>query len=84
MSAANAVDGARTVCFVSDRTGVTAETVGHSLLSLFGGMSFRTVTMPFVLNPEQASGVVARINALGAELRAALADGRLVIEPTVG
>jgi regulator of PEP synthase PpsR (kinase-PPPase family) len=70
MSAANAVDGARTVCFVSDRTGVTAETVGHSLLSLFGGMSFRTVTMPFVLNPEQASGVVARINALGAELNA--------------
>ena len=61
------MDGARTVCFVSDRTGVTAETLGHSLLSLFGGMSFRTVTMPFVLNVAQASGVVTRINAIGAE-----------------
>ena len=64
------MDGARTVCFVSDRTGVTTETLGHSLLSLFGGMPFRTVTMPFVLNPGQASGVVARINALGAEQNA--------------
>jgi hypothetical protein len=62
------MDGAaRTVCFVSDRTGVTVETLGHSLLSLFGGMSFRTYTMPFVLNPTQAKGVVSRINALGAE-----------------
>jgi regulator of PEP synthase PpsR (kinase-PPPase family) len=46
---------------------VTAETIGHSLLSLFGGRAFHTVTMPFVLNPGQATGVVARINALGAE-----------------
>jgi regulator of PEP synthase PpsR (kinase-PPPase family) len=38
----------RTVCFVSDSTGVTAETVGHSLLSQFEGLQFRTVTMPFV------------------------------------
>jgi [pyruvate, water dikinase]-phosphate phosphotransferase / [pyruvate, water dikinase] kinase len=61
------VDGVRTVCFVSDRTGVTAETLGHSVLSLFGGMPFQTVTMPFVLNVTQASGVVARINGLGAQ-----------------
>ena len=57
----------RTVCFVSDRTGVTAETLGHSLLSLFGGVTFHTVTMPFVLDTVQARGVVARINALGEE-----------------
>jgi len=55
----------RTVCFVSDRTGVTAETLGHSLLSQFEGLEFRTFTMPFVENPDQAHGVVARINAIG-------------------
>jgi hypothetical protein len=57
----------RTVCFVSDRTGVTAEVLGHSLLSLFAGMTFDAFTMPFVLDMAQARGVVARINALGAE-----------------
>ncbi|HUL81899.1 MAG TPA: pyruvate, water dikinase regulatory protein [Gammaproteobacteria bacterium] len=61
---------ARTVCFVSDRTGVTTETVGHSLLSRFSGFSFVTVTMPFVSNVTQAQGVVARIDALGAEQHA--------------
>jgi regulator of PEP synthase PpsR (kinase-PPPase family) len=63
-------DAIRTVCFVSDRTGVTAETLGHSLLSLFSGIAFDTVTMPFVLDVAQASGVVARINAIGAEQNA--------------
>jgi regulator of PEP synthase PpsR (kinase-PPPase family) len=58
---------ARIVCFVSDRTGVTAETLGHSLLSLFSGMPFETFTMPFVLDSVHATGIVARINALGRE-----------------
>jgi [pyruvate, water dikinase]-phosphate phosphotransferase / [pyruvate, water dikinase] kinase len=59
----------RTVCFVSDRTGVTAETLGHSLLSQFEGLEVRTVTMPFVASTEQARGVVARINAIADEER---------------
>jgi regulator of PEP synthase PpsR (kinase-PPPase family) len=63
------IGAARTVCFVSDRTGVTTETLGHSLLSRFGGLAFTTVTMPFVLTVAQAKGVVARIDALGAEQR---------------
>jgi [pyruvate, water dikinase]-phosphate phosphotransferase / [pyruvate, water dikinase] kinase len=67
VSAAAPGGAPRTVCFVSDRTGVTAETLGHSLLSLFAGMAFSTVTMPFVLDIAQARGVVARINALGSE-----------------
>ncbi len=60
----------RTVCFVSDRTGVTAETLGHSLLSQFEGLQFRTVTMPFVATTEQALGVVARINSIAREEQA--------------
>lgn len=55
---------ARTVCFVSDRTGLTAETLGHSLLSQFGGLEAQTVTMPFVSNVKEAQGVVARINEI--------------------
>ncbi len=54
----------RTVCFVSDRTGLTAETLGHSLLSQFGGLEARTVTMPFVTSVQDAHGVVARINEI--------------------
>ena len=63
--------GARTICFVSDRTGVTAETLGHSLLSLFEGVPFRTITMPFVLNAQQAQGVVARIDTIATDERRA-------------
>lgn len=54
----------RTVCFVSDRTGLTAETLGHSLLSQFGGVATRTLTMPFVNSEHDAHGVAARINEL--------------------
>lgn len=61
---------ARTVCFVSDRTGVTTETVGHALLSRFEGMTFDTVTMPFVLDEAQARGVVKRIDAIAVEQNA--------------
>ncbi len=32
----------RTVFFVSDQTGVTAETMGHSLLTQFDGQSIQT------------------------------------------
>jgi regulator of PEP synthase PpsR (kinase-PPPase family) len=60
----------RTVCFVSDRTGVTAETMGHSLLSQFEGLQFRSVTMPFVSDVEQARGVVNRINAIALQEQA--------------
>lgn len=57
----------RTVIFVSDRTGVTAETLGHSLLTQFDGLQFRTVTMPFVATAREAEGVVGRINAIARE-----------------
>ncbi|MDR0635377.1 MAG: kinase/pyrophosphorylase [Azoarcus sp.] len=38
----------RTVFFVSDGTGITAETLGHSLLAQFPGTRFHQVRMPFV------------------------------------
>lgn len=53
---------ARTVFFVSDGTGVTVETLGHSLLSQFEGIEFRYVIIPFVTTAEKARDAVARID----------------------
>ena len=44
----------RTVFFVSDGTGITAETFGHSLLSQFEGQRLREVRLPFTDTPEKA------------------------------
>lgn len=53
----------RTIFFVSDQTGVTAETMGHSLLTQFDGVTFRQVTLPFISTVEKAEEAVRRINA---------------------
>lgn len=52
----------RTVFFVSDQTGVTAETLGHSLMTQFEGLQFRPVTLPFVSTLDKAQDAVRRIN----------------------
>ena len=56
----------RTAFFVSDRTGITAEMLGHSLLTQFDGVRFNEVTLPFVDTLEKAREVVDRINRQGA------------------
>jgi regulator of PEP synthase PpsR (kinase-PPPase family) len=57
----------RTVFFVSDQTGVTAETMGHSLLTQFEGLEFRQVTLPFIATVDKAEEAVRKINATGQE-----------------
>jgi regulator of PEP synthase PpsR (kinase-PPPase family) len=59
--------GKRTIFFVSDQTGVTAETMGHSLLTQFRGVDYRTVTLPFVHTPAHGAEVALRIDAVAAE-----------------
>ena len=44
----------RTVFFVSDQTGITAETMGHSLLTQFEGVEFRAITLPFIATVDKA------------------------------
>lgn len=56
----------RTVFFVSDQTGVTAETMGHSLLTQFPGYEFRPITLPFVSTTESAHEARAKIDAVHA------------------
>lgn len=48
----------RTVFFVSDRTGITAETLGDSLLEQFDGIKFKRATYPFVDTVEKAAALV--------------------------
>jgi len=55
----------RTVFFISDGTGITAETLGHSLLSQFENLEFRPVRMPFVDSVDKAQECVARIVEAG-------------------
>ncbi len=53
----------RTVFFVSDGTGITAQMLGHSLLTQFEGVQFSQVTLPFVDSAEKAEECLARIGA---------------------
>lgn len=55
----------RSVFFVSDRTGITAETSGHSLLTQFDTFEFQTATVPFVDTQDKAERLVQTINRLG-------------------
>lgn len=51
----------RVVFFVSDGTGITAQMLGHSLLTQFEGIEFSEVTVPFVDSVEKAQECLARI-----------------------
>jgi [pyruvate, water dikinase]-phosphate phosphotransferase / [pyruvate, water dikinase] kinase len=59
----------RTVFFISDGTGITAETLGHSLLAQFPDARFRQVRIPFVDDLDKALDCARQIR------EAASADG---------
>lgn len=52
----------RTVFFISDRTAITAETLGHSLITQFPNVSFRQVRLPFVDNEHACREAVQAID----------------------
>ena len=54
----------RTIIYVSDGTGITAETLGHGLLAQFEGIEFRPIRFPFLDNEEKARDCLDRINEL--------------------
>jgi len=55
----------RTVFFVSDRTGITAEMLGNSLLSQFEDFQFQRHTIPFVDSAEKVDAVIREVNEAG-------------------
>ena len=59
----------RTAFFVSDGTGITAETLGEALLAQFEGIEFEFVRMPYVDTEHKAARAVTSID------EAALRDG---------
>jgi len=56
----------RTVFFISDRTGITAEMLGNSLLTQFEDIHFHRVTIPFVDSMEKVADAVRQVNATAA------------------
>jgi regulator of PEP synthase PpsR (kinase-PPPase family) len=56
----------RTVFFVSDGTGITAETFGHSVLTQFD-LRFRQIRLPFIDTCDKAYDAVRKINDVAAE-----------------
>ena len=57
----------RTVFFVSDGTGITAETLGHSLLAQFPDARFRQVRAPFIDDIDKAIDCATQIREAAAE-----------------
>ncbi|THB73308.1 MAG: kinase/pyrophosphorylase [Gammaproteobacteria bacterium] len=52
----------RTVFYISDGTGITAETLGQTLLTQFPNVEFEQVNMPFINTTEKAINAVRTIN----------------------
>ena len=69
----------RTIFFISDRTGITAEMLGNTLLTQFEDIPFHRVTIPFVDSMEREAEAGRQVNA-----RAVPEDGRpIVVSPGV-
>ncbi len=52
----------RTIFFLSDRTGITAETLGRSMMTQFDGVNFHFTRLPFLDSAEKMAEAVERIN----------------------
>ena len=52
----------RCIFFISDRTGITVETLGHSLLTQFGNIQFTIQTLRFLDNEAKVNTAVEAIN----------------------
>jgi len=68
----------RTVFFVSDGTGITAQMLGHSLLTQFDGVEFNQITLPFIDSVDKAQECLERI-----EREALRGDGQPIVFSTL-
>jgi len=55
----------RSAFYISDRTGITAEMLGHSILTQFEQVIFEEITLPFVDSVQKAKQAVEEINHAG-------------------
>ena len=57
----------RTAFFISDRTGITVEMLGNSLLTQFDNVEFRRITLPFIDNLDKIGDALTQIDAARTE-----------------
>jgi regulator of PEP synthase PpsR (kinase-PPPase family) len=55
----------RPVFFISDRTGITSETLGHALLTQFSSVKFEQYSLPFITSEDKAIMAVSEITKAG-------------------
>lgn len=91
-------DALRPVYFLSDSTGITAETLGNTLLTQFPENEFDRITIPFITTVDQARSVVKVIDhraatglqpivfstAVGSEIRQTLGTCNGIIVDLIG
>ena len=74
----------RTVFFVSDSTGITAETIGNSILAQFEGVQFDGHRIAFVDTPEKAHETALRIKTFYAQQSERPIVINTVVDPQLG
>lgn len=73
----------RAVFYVSDGTGITAETIGHSLLTQFNGVDFQTRRIAFVDSDDKVDAVIREIRAAGERLGTRPIVVNTIVEPAL-
>src|SRR6478735_6971374 len=73
----------RTIFYLSDGTGITAETIGHSVLTQFDDVAFDTFRVPFIDDEEKAHGAAARIRNAYAQTGARPIVINTVVDPAL-
>ena len=74
----------RAVFYVSDGTGITTETLGHTLLSLFPDSSFVSKRLPFVDTVEKAAEAAEQIERQSAEFNTRSIVISTCMDPAIG
>jgi regulator of PEP synthase PpsR (kinase-PPPase family) len=75
----------RSAFFISDRTAITAQMLGHGLLTQFSdAVAFNEITLPFVDSVEKAQAAVIQINKQSAEDKARALVFSSLLQPEVG
>lgn len=73
----------RNVFFISDRTGITAEMLGRSLLTQFEDIHFNTQLKPFIDTVEKAHKTVALINQTGQQQKQRALVFTTIVDPEI-
>jgi hypothetical protein len=80
----SAMSDPRPVFYISDGTGITAETIGHSLLTQFAGVEFDSRRIAFVDAADKAEAAAQQIRAAAAHSGQRPIVVNSVVDPALG